>query len=62
VQTAAGRWIATPAAAPPPPDIPNAVESQSGLDGWPEIEEDPGPFLALGLCSSARALGIPPPA
>ena len=41
------------AATPPPPDVPKAVESQFGLDGWPEIEEDPGPFLTLELCSAA---------
>lgn len=41
------------ASTPPPPDVPSAVESQFGLDGWPEIEEDPGPFLTLELCSAA---------
>ncbi|HEV8564384.1 MAG TPA: phosphotransferase [Actinomycetota bacterium] len=45
--------LAAVAATAPPPDVPNAVESQFGLDGWPEIEVDPGPFLALELCSAA---------
>ena len=45
----------------PPPDLPGAENSQWGLDGWPEIAADPGPFLSLGLCSSAwldRALPL----
>ncbi|HEY7399267.1 MAG TPA: phosphotransferase [Actinomycetota bacterium] len=40
------------AATPPPPDVPRAADSQFGLDGWPEIENDPQPFLALELCSA----------
>ena len=41
------------ASTPPPSDVPRAVESQFGLHGWPEIEEDPAPFLGLELCSAA---------
>jgi hypothetical protein len=41
------------ASTPPHPEVPKAIESQFGLDGWPEIEEDPGPFLTLELCSAA---------
>jgi Phosphotransferase enzyme family len=35
----------------PPEGVPSAVESQFGLDGWPDLIADPQPFLALGLCS-----------
>jgi hypothetical protein len=38
-------------AAPPPEGVPPAVESQFGLDGWPDIAADPQPFLSLGLCA-----------
>ena len=41
------------AAPPPPPDLPRAADSQFDFQGWIEIEDDPEPFLALGLCSSA---------
>lgn len=36
---------------PPPKGVPPAVESQFGLDGWPDVVADPEPFLSLGLCS-----------
>lgn len=36
----------------PPPDLPDARNSQFALDAWPEVAADPGPFLALGLCSA----------
>ena len=35
----------------PPRDLPDARNSQFALDAWPEVAADPGPFLALGLCS-----------
>jgi Phosphotransferase enzyme family len=35
----------------PPEDVPPAVESQFGLDGWPDVVGDPRPFLSLGICS-----------
>ena len=34
-----------------PEGVPPAVESQFGLDGWPDVAADPQPFLSLGLCS-----------
>jgi hypothetical protein len=37
----------------PPAGVPPAVESQFGLDGWPDVIADPRPFLALGICSPA---------
>jgi Ser/Thr protein kinase RdoA (MazF antagonist) len=38
-------------AAAPPESVPRAVESQFGLDGWPDVAADPQPFLSLGICS-----------
>ena len=38
-------------ATPPPDGVPPAVESQFGLDGWPDVTADRQPFLSLGLCS-----------
>jgi hypothetical protein len=38
---------------PAPDGVPPAVESQFGLDGWPDVVVDPQPFLALQLCSPA---------
>jgi hypothetical protein len=35
----------------PPEAVPPAVESQFGMDGWPDVAADPQPFLSLGLCS-----------
>jgi aminoglycoside phosphotransferase (APT) family kinase protein len=35
----------------PPAGAPQAVESQFGLDGWPDVIADPQPFLALEICS-----------
>jgi hypothetical protein len=35
----------------PPEGVPPAVESQFGLDGWPDVAADPQPFLSLGICS-----------
>ena len=43
--------LASVHATPPPEGIPPAVESQFGMDGWPDVAADPDPFLALGLCS-----------
>lgn len=40
-------------ASTPPTGVPPAVESQFGLDGWPDVIANPQPFLALGICSSA---------
>jgi hypothetical protein len=36
----------------PPTGLPDARNSQFALDAWPEVAADPGPFLALGLCSA----------
>jgi Ser/Thr protein kinase RdoA (MazF antagonist) len=42
------------AATPPPPGLPRAADNHLGLRrGWEQIERDPGPFLALRLCSKA---------
>jgi hypothetical protein len=38
-------------ATPPPDGVPPAVESQLGLDGWPDVAADPRPFLSLDVCS-----------
>jgi thiamine kinase-like enzyme len=35
----------------PPPDLPDARNSQWALDAWPEVAADPEPLLRLGLCS-----------
>jgi aminoglycoside phosphotransferase (APT) family kinase protein len=43
--------LASVHATPPPEGVPPAVESQFGLDGWPDVAADPQPFLSLGLCS-----------
>ena len=51
--------LAEVAATPPPPDLPRAADSQFDFQGWIEIEDDPEPFLALGLCSSAWLDGRP---
>jgi hypothetical protein len=37
----------------PPAGLPAAEERQFGLDSWPNVIEDPTPFLATGLCSAA---------
>jgi hypothetical protein len=38
---------------PVPDDTPSAADPRLELrDGWDEIERDPEPFLALGLCSA----------
>jgi hypothetical protein len=40
------------AATPPPDGLPLAADDHLGLrEGWPEVEREPAPFLALGLCS-----------
>jgi hypothetical protein len=44
--------LGTVHATPPPEGVPSAVESQFGLDGWPDVASDPQPLLSLGLCSS----------
>ena len=43
--------LAEVSAATPPPDLPQAVDSQFDFQGWVEIEDDPEPFLGLRLCS-----------
>jgi len=43
--------LADVAAALAPADLPRAIDSQFGDDGWPEVSADRKPFLALGLCS-----------
>lgn len=45
--------LAEVAAAPAPPDLPRAADSQFDFQGWIEIEDDPASFLDLGLCSAA---------
>ena len=47
------RCLGEVAESEPPPDLPDARNSQFALDGWPEVTADPGPFLSLGLCSEA---------
>jgi Ser/Thr protein kinase RdoA (MazF antagonist) len=37
----------------PPPDLPDARNSEFALDAWPEVAADPELFLGLGLCSAA---------
>ena len=37
----------------PPAPLPTAVERQFGLDSWPDVIEDPAPFLSTGICSRA---------
>jgi len=37
----------------PPVGLPTAEQRQFGLDSWPDVIEDPTPFLATGLCSAA---------
>jgi hypothetical protein len=37
----------------PTAPLPTADERQFGLDSWPDVIEDPAPFLATGICSSA---------
>ncbi len=40
------------AATPAPDGLPLAADDHLGLrEGWPEVEREPAPFLALGLCS-----------
>jgi hypothetical protein len=34
-------------------DLPTAGERQFGLDSWPDVREDPEPFLSVGICSRA---------
>jgi hypothetical protein len=43
--------LASMHATTPPEGVPPAVESQFGLDGWPDVAADPRPFLSLDLCS-----------
>jgi hypothetical protein len=48
------RALAAVHAWPVPDDTPSAADPRLELrDGWDEIERDPEPFLALGLCSAA---------
>lgn len=39
------------ATTPPPESVPPAVESQFGMDGWPDVVADPRPFLSLAICA-----------
>jgi Phosphotransferase enzyme family len=43
--------LADVAGTPPPADLPTLESMRGELAGWPLVEEDPEPFLALGLCS-----------
>lgn len=45
------RCLREVAGSEPPPDLPDARNSQFALDAWPHVAGDPEPFLALGLCS-----------
>lgn len=40
-------------AATPRRPLPDAEDRQFGLDSWPDVIEDPEPFLSVGLCSRA---------
>jgi hypothetical protein len=40
-------------AATPSRALPTAPERQFGLDGWPDVIEDPEPLLSMGVCSRA---------
>jgi hypothetical protein len=33
--------------------LPTAEERQFGLDSWPDVIDDPRPFLSTGICSAA---------
>lgn len=45
--------LALLAAAAPPPGIPPVTDKYAQLaGGWAEIERDPEPFIALGVCSA----------
>lgn len=37
----------------PTAPLPMAEERQFGLDSWPDVIEDPAPFLSTGICSPA---------
>ena len=39
------------AGTPPPAGLPTLESMRDELAGWPLVQEDPEPFLALGLCS-----------
>jgi hypothetical protein len=43
--------LADISAAPPPPGLRRAIDSNYAEGGWPEVARDPSPFLSLGLCS-----------
>jgi Phosphotransferase enzyme family len=43
--------LASVHATPAPDGVPPAIESQFGMDGWPDVAAHPEPFLSLGLCS-----------
>lgn len=45
--------LAAVAATPPPPGLPALALSRPRLASWAHVADDPRPFLALGLCSSA---------
>jgi hypothetical protein len=34
--------------------LPTAEERQFGIDSWPDVLEDPAPFLSTGICSPDR--------
>ena len=46
--TLASLHASTPRAA-----LPKADDRQFGLDSWPDVIDDPEPFLSIGLCSRA---------
>ncbi|MGI8687250.1 MAG: phosphotransferase [Thermomicrobiales bacterium] len=45
--------LAAVAMTSPPPGLPALALSKDRLAGWTRVEDDPAPFLSLGLCSPA---------
>ena len=43
--------LADVAGTPPPADLPPLEGMRDELAGWPLVQDDPEPFLSLGLCS-----------
>lgn len=53
--------LAAVAATPPPPGLPTLASSRERLVSWTQVADDPTPFLALGLCTSAwLEMALPP--
>ena len=43
--------LADVAGTPPPADLPTLESMRDELAGWPLVQDDPEPLLALGICS-----------